>query len=109
MIANPSGKAPKPTRMLVMAAAEPREILKVAAARTGSVMYFTPISVKISVAAPSISRVSHGVKRHRRDTFSSFQRGGGRLHSVSGWRREGPHQNSTGRGVGATDHLPCFT
>src|SRR5881398_1344983 len=52
--------------MLVMAAAEPREILKLAAAPTGSVMYFRPISVKISVAAPSMSRVSHGVKRHRR-------------------------------------------
>src|SRR5437867_5778008 len=61
--------------MLVMAAAEPREIVKLAAAPTGSVMYFRPISVKISVAAPSMSRVSHGVKRHRRYTFSSFSAG----------------------------------
>src|SRR2546426_10299919 len=102
MIANPSGKAPKPTRMLVMAAAEPREILKVAAARTGSVMYFTPISVKISVAAPSISRVSHGVKRHRRDTLSALPRGGGRNHNASGLGGAGAHHGATAGAVAPT-------
>src|SRR5207253_10146648 len=68
---NPRGNAPKPTRMLVTVAADPREILNSAAVRTGSAKYFTAIAEKMTVAASSTKRLSQGTKRHLLSTIAS--------------------------------------